>query len=241
MRIRLFILALSLYEVVADAHTFVPPEVVRLENVQIEGDIGTVYAGNGNRIYALYCAAKVAGCRWKMPVATRSITLTFVEDMTVKRNESKNIGIVPRDAKGYFGLYLLDLTGGGYEQGAIFTDGPIIYGTAMSDHDRRKAWAQFFLMMAQAVDQQQGRKALGAKLARRCLPHQNFCTTTLDANLVGISGMQEPRKVIVIIATDIHNQNKQLSRIVCTRPAPGMQVCRDWDTGKLVIADMPYD
>jgi hypothetical protein len=176
MRIRLFILALSLYAVVADAHTFVPPEVVRLENVQIEGDIGTVYAGNGNRIYALYCAAKVAGCRWKMPVATRLITLTFVDDMTVKRNESKNIGIVPRDAK--VGLYLLDPTGGGYEQGAIFTDGPIIYGTGMSDHDRRNAWAQFFLMMAQAADQQQGRKALGAKLARRCLPHQNFCTTT---------------------------------------------------------------
>jgi hypothetical protein len=108
MRIRLVILALSLYALVADAHTFVPPEVVRLENVQIEGDIGTVYADNGNSIYALYCAAKVAGCRWKMPLATRSITLTSVQDMTVKRNESKNIGIVLRDAKGYFGLYLLD-------------------------------------------------------------------------------------------------------------------------------------
>ena len=94
-------------------------------------------------------------------------------------------------------------------------------GTGMSDQDRRKAWAHFLLMMAQEVDQQQGRKALGAKLARRCLPHQNFCTTILDADLVEMSGMQEPRKVIVIIATDIHDQNKQLSRIVCTRHRAG--------------------
>jgi hypothetical protein len=78
-----------------------------------------------------------------------------------------------------------DFLAGGYEQGAIFTDGPIIYGTGMSDQDRRDAWAHFFLMMAQAVNQQQGRKALDAKLVRRCLPHQNFCTTTLDAWLVG--------------------------------------------------------
>jgi hypothetical protein len=99
----------------------------------------------------------------------------------------------------------------------------------------------FFLMMAQAVDQQQGRKALAAKLARKCRPHQNFCTTILDANQVGISSMQQPRKVTVIIATDFHDQNKQLSRIVCIRLAPGKQVCRDWDTGKPVIADMPSD
>jgi hypothetical protein len=56
----------------------------------------------------------------------------------------------------------------------------------------------------------------------------------LDANLVGIDGIQEPRKVLVVIVTDVHDQNKQLLRMVCTRPAKDKQVCRDWSTGKLV-------
>ena len=96
MRIRLFILALSLCAVAANAQSFLPPKVVRLKNVQIDRDIGTVYAGNANRIYALYYNAQVAGCRWKMPFARRSIALTFVEDMTVNCNESENIGTLHR-------------------------------------------------------------------------------------------------------------------------------------------------
>jgi hypothetical protein len=235
MRIHLLILAISLYAVAAEAQTFAP-----LKDVRMGEDIGNVRAGSANRICALYCAAKGVGCRWNRPVK-RPIKSPFVEDRTVSRRESKNGCIVSKDTKDYLGLYLLDPASGGYEQGAIFTDGPIVYGTGMSDQDRRRAWAQLFLMMAKAVDQQQGRKVLGAKLVRRCLPQRSFCTTILDANLIGIGGIPEPRKVMVIIATDIHDQNKQLSRIVCTRPTPGKQVCRDWDSGKPVVADIPLD
>jgi hypothetical protein len=88
--------------------------------------------------------------------------------------------------------------------------------------------------LTKAVASQQGQDALGVKLARRCVPGQDFCTTALDANLVGIGGIQEPRTVLVVVVTDAHDQNKQLLRMVCTRPAKDKQVCRDWSTGKLV-------
>lgn len=64
--------------------------------------------------------------------------------------------------------------------------------------------------MVEACAKQQGADALGAKLARRCSPGQDFCTVGIDANLIGIGGIQEPRKVLVVVATDIHDENKQL-------------------------------
>jgi hypothetical protein len=86
----------------AHAQTLVPPEVVRLENVQVEGEMKTVYVGNANKHYLLYCNIKAAGCitpeenknyllfdantRWKMPGAKDVITLSFVQDWTVKYN-----------------------------------------------------------------------------------------------------------------------------------------------------------
>ena len=103
----------------------------------------------------------------------------------------------------------------------------------MSDEDRQKAWKHFFLQMVQAVMQQQGKDAIGGKLARRCMPGEDFCTFSLDANLVGIGGIQEPRKVRLIVSTDVHDQDKQLQRAVCTYPAKDTVICRDWDTGKL--------
>jgi hypothetical protein len=90
--------------------------------------------------------------------------------------------------------------------------------------------------MVQVAEQQQGRDAVSAKLSRRCMPGQNFCSTTLDANLVGIGGLQEPRKVVVAVSTDPHDQKKQLQRLVCTYPAKGTVICRDWSTGKLMSA-----
>jgi hypothetical protein len=246
-------LLLLLHPVLAGAQTLVPPEVVRSENVRIDGDMKIVTVGNAQRHYTLFCNIKAAGCitpergknyllfdaktRWKMPGAKDFITLAFVQDWTVKYNEGENIGLVPEDAKGDLGMFLLDRTGGGYEQDTVFSDGPIIYGTGMSEADRQKAWKHFFLQMVEAVAHQQGKDVLGVKLAQRCLPGQDFCTTALDANLVGVGGIQEPRKVLVIVLTDIHDQNKQLSRMVCTRPAKSKQVCRDWDTGKLVTDD----
>jgi hypothetical protein len=89
-------------------------------------------------------------------------------------------------------------------------------------------------VLTKAVASQQGQDALGVKLERRCVPGQEFCTTALDANLVGIGGMQEPRRVLVVVVTDADDQNKQLLRMVCTRSAGERQVCRDWSTGKLV-------
>jgi hypothetical protein len=122
----------------------------------------------------------------------------------------------------------------GYLQDTVISDGPIIYGTGMNDADRQKTWKHFYSMMVKTVVSQQGQDALGVKLARRCQPSDDFCTTALDANLVGIGGIQEPRTVLVVVVTDVHDQNKQLLRMVCTRPAKDKQVCRDWSTGKLV-------
>ena len=56
----------------------------------------------------------------------------------------------------------------------------------------------------------------------------------IDANLVGIGGIQKPRKVLLLVTFDIHDQNKQLERIVCTWPAKDVRVCRDWSDGKLI-------
>jgi hypothetical protein len=54
----------------------------------------------------------------------------------------------------------------------------------MNDADRQKAWKHFFSLLTKAVASQQGQDALGVKLARRCVPGQDFCTTALDASLV---------------------------------------------------------
>jgi hypothetical protein len=241
----------------ATAQSVVPPEVVQLENVQIEGDMRTVYVGNANNHYLLYCNIKATtGCitpeenknyllfnantRWKLPGANTFITLAFIQDWTIKYNQGENIGLVPEDGDrgpDHLGLYLLDPKGGGYERDTIVSDGPIIYGTGMSDVDRQKAWKGFFLTMVQAVVQQQGQDALGVKLARRCMPGQDFCTIGLDANFVGIGGIQEPRKVLLLVTTDVKDQNKQLQRAVCTYPAKSTMVCRNWDTGKLMTAE----
>jgi len=239
----------------AIAQDIVPPEIVRFENVRIDGDMKIVTMGNAKRHYSLFCSLKADGCitpksgknyllfnkdtRWKMPGATDFITLKFVQGWAGKYNEGENIGLVSEDANDdvRFGMFLLDRTGGGYEQDTVLSDGPIIYGTGMNDADRQKAWKHFFMTMVKAVVSQQGQDALGVKLARRCMPDQDFCTTILDAKLVGIGGINEPRKVVVIVSTDLHDQNKQLSRMVCTWPTKDRQVCREFDTGKLVTDD----
>jgi hypothetical protein len=254
MKILLISLATLLGAVAAAAQNIIPPEVVRLENVKVDSEMRTVYVGNANKHYVLFCNAKAVGCitpqanknyllfnaktRWKITGGTDFIMLTFVQDLTTKYDQGENIGLVAEDAKGDLGMFILDRTGGGYEQDTIFSDGPIIYGTGMNDEDRRVAWKRFFIMMVKAVTEQQGQDALGAKLARRCLPNHDFCTMALDAMLVGVGGIREPRRVSVIVATDVHDQNKQIERMVCTWPAMGAQVCREWDTGKLVTGDM---
>ena len=245
----------------AQAQQLVPPEVVRLENVQIDGDMKTIYVASTNKHYVLYCNTKTAGCttphenenyllfnkdtNWKMPGATTFINLAFLQEWTVKYNEGENIGLVPQKGGGggpdSLGMYLLDVTGGGYERDTIIQDGPINYGTNLSEEDRAKAWKEFFMMMVEAAVRQRGADAVGVQLARRCEPGQDFCTTGITADFAGIGGIQEPRRVLVLIATDLHDKNKQLSRTVCTYPAKGTTVCRDWDTGKLLSAEHPQE
>jgi len=253
INIGLFVGLMLLAPVAASAQNLVPPEVVQLENLQEDGDMRVVYMGNSTNHYFLYCNMKAAGCikpeenknyllfnsntRWKMPGAKDFITLATVQDWTIKYNQGENIGLVPQDAKGDLGIFILDATGdGGYERDVVMADGPIVYGTHMNDADRQNAWKHFFMQMIKAVVEQQGKEALGVKLAKRCEPGQAFCTASLDANLVGIAGIQEPRKVLVVVATDIHDQSKQLERMVCTYPAKGTGICRDWNTGKLISA-----
>jgi hypothetical protein len=200
----------------------VPPEIVRLESVRVRDEVKLVTMGNTNKHYSLFCNVKADGCitpergknyllfnaktRWKMPGVKDFMTLAFVQDWI----------------------------GGGYEQDTVATDGPIIYGTGMSDENRRKAWKHLWMQMVEAVVREQGKDALGVQLAERCSEGEDVCTTALDANFVGIGGIQEPRQVVVIVAHAPHEPSKQLLRAVCTWPAKDKRVCRDFDTGKLI-------
>src|ERR1035437_1623278 len=111
MKIILLAGLLLLPPVAASAQNLVPPEIVQLENVQVDGDMKSVYVGNSTNHYFLYCSIKAAGCitpqenknyllfnkdtNWKMPGAKTFINLAFVQDWTVKYNEGENIGLVP--------------------------------------------------------------------------------------------------------------------------------------------------
>jgi hypothetical protein len=236
----------------ASAENIVQPEVVQVENVLVDAEMRTVYVGNANNQYLIYCNTEAKGCftpeenknyllitestRWKMPGATEFLTLAFLQGFFVKYNRGENVALVPEDSNGEEGVFVRDPADGGYEANIIISDGPIAYGTGMSDADRQRTWQAFFMQMLEAATKQQGKTVVAAKLARRCLPGEDFCTVILNANLVGVGGIQEPRKVDLLVSTDVHDENKQLSRLVCTHPAKGTVVCRDWMTGRLVSA-----
>ena len=167
------------------------------------------------------------------------MTLSFIQDWTATYNSGENIGLVATDASkaNVLGVFLLDTTRGGYQQDVVVSDGPIIYGTGMNEVDRQNAWKHVVLQISEACYKQQGKDAASVKISRRCLPGQDYCSQIIDASFIGIGGIQEPRKVQLMIATDVHDQNKQLSRIICTYPAKATRVCRDWDTGKLIGDD----
>jgi hypothetical protein len=244
MRFVLLMLAMMLTAGAARAQNLVPPEIVRLENVQIEAEGKTIYVGNADKHYLLFCNTKAAGCitpeenknyllfnkdtHWKMPGAKTFIDLAWLQDWTVTYDKGENIGLVPEGggSPDQLGMYVLDPTGGGYEADTIISDGPIIYGTGMSFEDRAKTWKQFWYQMVEAVMRQQGKEALTVKMAKRCMPGQDICTIGLGADFVGIGGIKEPRKVLLLVAFDLHNKDKQLSRTVCTYPAKGTIICR---------------
>jgi len=132
MRTILLALAMTLSVGAASAQNAVPPEVVRLENIQVEGDVRTVFVGNSNKHYVLFCNIKAEGCitpetnrnyllfngnaRWKMPGAKDFLTLAFMQDWTVKYNQGENIGLIAEDGSSGIGVFVLDETGGGYDK-----------------------------------------------------------------------------------------------------------------------------
>jgi hypothetical protein len=121
-----------------------------------------------------------------------------------------------------------------YDRDVISQDGPILYGTGMSPEDSREAWKHFWYVMTEAVSQQQGQEVLALKLKPRHVPETKECTIALDANLTGIGGISEPRKVMAMVVADCDDMSSQSARIVCTYPEVGLQFCRDFDTGKLL-------
>ncbi len=233
----------------------IAPEIVRLEKVRIEGDVKIVTVGNAKARYTLICNMKADGCitpeasknyqvftkdtRWKRPGAEGFLSLQFMQDWTTSYNNSENIGLIAEEGE-VFGVYILEkrISKTAYYQDTVTSDGPIIYGTGLGDMDRVAAWKHFFMTMVEACGRQQGAEILGVKLAKRCIPGENVCSIGLDANLTGVGGIQEPRKVVVIVIFDAKNQELQLSRAVCTYPDKNVRVCRDWSTGKLLDDDL---
>jgi hypothetical protein len=152
MKIIAIPLALLLHVAAANAQNSLA-EVVRFENVQ---EVKAVYVGNANKHYVLFCSVKTDGCitpeedkdyllfnkdsRWMMPGATKFLTLADMQDFTVTYNQGENIGLIAKDGSSGIGMFVLDKSGGGYEKDTINSDGPIIYGTNLSDRDRKKAW-----------------------------------------------------------------------------------------------------
>lgn len=133
---------------------------------------------------------------------------------------------------------------GGYDEDVIIKDGPIIYGTGLSNNDRHEAWKHFFMLMFEAAMRQNAAQYGGYKnipstlLSVRC--EEGICFRMIDAKLTGIGGSQTPRNVVLIIEVDAKDNNIQLSRTVCTFPSEdgGIKFCRDWGTGKLIGIDM---
>jgi hypothetical protein len=60
MRIVPLTVLLLLHPVVAGAQNLVPPDIVRSENVRVDGDMKIVTVGNAQRHYSLFCNVKAA-------------------------------------------------------------------------------------------------------------------------------------------------------------------------------------
>ena len=88
------------------------PEIVHSKQVRIEPrDLKTVIVGSEKGEYNLFCNTKAANCltpvpardyyvfndntKWKMPGAKDHISLKWIQDWTVKYNQSENIALMP--------------------------------------------------------------------------------------------------------------------------------------------------
>lgn len=94
-----------------EGHEMIEPERVRSKQVQIDNrGVKTVTMGNANGEYALGCNMKANNCvtptpgrdyyifnkaaKWRMPGATESITLKWVQDWTESYPTGENIALV---------------------------------------------------------------------------------------------------------------------------------------------------
>jgi len=105
----------------------IEPEVVRSKQVQNDNrDVKTVIVGNANGEYVLSCNMKAENCvtpvpgkdyyvfnktsKWRMPGATKSITLTWIQDWTVSYPNAENLALLPAGGgqPEEMGMYWLD-------------------------------------------------------------------------------------------------------------------------------------
>jgi hypothetical protein len=227
-----------------------PPEIVRVEKQSADDDARYAIVGNDKGYYWLVCKAKAEGCigleasrnyllfnsrtRWKLTGAKEPMTLSFIQESTSKYEKGESIGLVPEDLQGNMGMFVLDTLGAGYQPNSVIFDGPIQYGTGLNDENRRSVWKYLFEKMVEVVAKQQGMGALATKLAKRCPSGKSFCVVTLDADFVGIGRSPEPRKVVMIFVVESNDFKTHPLTAVCIK-FNDRQVCRDWDTGKVML------
>jgi hypothetical protein len=110
------------------AQDIVPPEIVQLDTSQTEGDIKKVHVDNTNNHYVLYCNVKAFACitpnegkdyylitkdtHWKIPGAKDFLSLSLLQDYTVKYNKGENVALLEKDPDptdhNNVGMFLID-------------------------------------------------------------------------------------------------------------------------------------
>lgn len=122
----------------------VPPEIVQLENVQVDGDRKTIYVGDTQNHYVLYCYAKdsLGSCitpnegkdyylvtkdtHWKTPDAKKYLTLSILQDFTGSYKKGENVALLEKNADpndhNNVGMFLIarGVGGGGAQFGSGF-------------------------------------------------------------------------------------------------------------------------
>ena len=110
-----------------EGNALTEPEKVRSKQVQNDNlGVKIVTVGNVNGDYALGCNMKAENCltpvpgkdyylfnkntKWKMPGATKSITLSWIQDWSVKYPNGENIALIPAEGGDpqEMGMYWLD-------------------------------------------------------------------------------------------------------------------------------------
>lgn len=110
-----------------EGNVLTEPEKVRSKQVQNDNrGVKIVTVGNANGNYTLGCNMKAENCltpvpgrdyylfnknsKWKMPGATKSITLSWIQDWSVKYPNGENIALIPVEGGDpqEMGMYWLD-------------------------------------------------------------------------------------------------------------------------------------